>query len=304
MTRTDHRRQGDRGGSARARSRVEVQRLTRDHGVVPGLAVVLVGDNPASEVYVAQQGRTRPSRPACARSTIGCRQTTSEAELLALVARLNADPAVHGILVQLPLPQHIDAQQGASTPSIPARTSTASTRSTPGGSRPACRRWCPARRSAASCWPRPVHAVAGRARRGGGRAAPTSSASRWRSCCSRESATVTVAHSKTRDLPGVCRRADLLFAAVGRAEMVKGDWIKPGATVIDVGINRVPRRRPARRASSATSTSPKPRERRRRDHAGAGRRRADDHRLPAGEHGARRLRGARACRRRRCETLR
>ena len=111
-----------------------------------------------------------------------------------------------------------------------------------------------------------------------------------------ENATVTITHSKTRDLPAVCRRADLLVAAIGRPEMVRGDWIKPGATVIDVGINRVPgaerqvearRRRRLRRSVAG----------RRRDHAGAGRRRPDDDRLPDGQHGARGLRDPRACRR-------
>ena len=98
----------------------------------------------------------------------------------------------------------------------------------------------------------------------------------------RENCTVTIAHSRTRDLAAVCRRADILVAAVGRPEMVRGDWIKPGAIVIDVGINRVTEAT-ARPGSSATSTSPQ-RPGRRRDHAGAGRRRPHDHRLPAAEH--------------------
>ena len=113
-----------------------------------------------------------------------------------------------------------------------------------------------------------------------------------------ENATVTMAHSKTRDLPAVCRRADLLFAAVGRPEMVRGDWVKPGATVIDVGINRVPARgrQVAHRRRRGLCRS---RRGRGRDHAGAGRRRADDHCLPARQYGARglrhrRLAGARA----------
>ena len=104
-----------------------------------------------------------------------------------------------------------------------------------------------------------------------------------------ENATVTVAHSKTRDLPAVCRRADLLFAAVGRPEMVRGDWIKPGATVIDVGINRVTGADGKNRIVGDVAFAEAARGRG-RDHAGAGRRRADDDRVPAGEHRARGLR--------------
>ena len=114
---------------------------------------MLVGDDPASEIYVGSKAKAT-KRPACARSTIACRTASAEAELLALVRQLNADPAVHGILVQLPLPKQIDAAARARRRSIRPRTSTASTRSTPGGSRPACRRWRHARRSAASCWRR------------------------------------------------------------------------------------------------------------------------------------------------------
>ena len=104
-----------------------------------------------------------------------------------------------------------------------------------------------------------------------------------------ENATVTIAHSKTRDLPAVCRRADLLVAAIGRPEMVRGDWIKPGATVIDVGINRVPGAGGKSRLVGDVAFA-EARAGRGRHHAGAGRRRSDDDRLPAGEHGARRLR--------------
>ena len=107
-----------------------------------------------------------------------------------------------------------------------------------------------------------------------------------------ENATVTVAHSKTRDLPAVCRRADLLFAAVGRPEMVRGDWIKPGATVIDVGINRITGADGKNRIVGDVAYA-RSRGDRGRDHAGAGRRRADDDRVPAGEHRARGLRDPR-----------
>jgi methylenetetrahydrofolate dehydrogenase (NADP+)/methenyltetrahydrofolate cyclohydrolase len=221
----------------RARIAGEVRRLTQQHDLVPGLAVVLVGQNPASEVYV------RSKSSACVEA--GMRsfdhrlpEAVSEAELLALIGRLNGDPAVHGILVQLPLPAHIDAHTviaaldpgkdidgfhpinaGKLAAGLPALVPC-----TPLG----CVRLA-----------RTVHPglagleaiVVGRSNIVGKPLAQLLLG---------ENATVTIAHSKTRNLPAVCRRADLLFAAVGKAEMVKGEWIKPGATVIDVGINRVP----------------------------------------------------------------
>jgi methylenetetrahydrofolate dehydrogenase (NADP+)/methenyltetrahydrofolate cyclohydrolase len=214
----------------------EVKRLGAAHGLVPGLAVVLVGNNPASMVYVRSKAsqtvevgmRSFDERPP---------ETISEADLLALIARLNADPAVHGILVQLPLPPHIDAQKVIAAidpgkdvdgfhPMNAGRLATGLPALVP-------------------CTPlgcvilaKTVHpslagldaVVIGRSNIVGKPAAQLLIA---------ESATVTVAHSKTRDLPAVCRRADLLVAAIGKPEMVRGDWIKPGATVIDVGINRV-----------------------------------------------------------------
>jgi methylenetetrahydrofolate dehydrogenase (NADP+)/methenyltetrahydrofolate cyclohydrolase len=171
-------------------------------------------------------------------------EQVSEAELLTLIARLNADPAVNGILVQLPLPQQIDAQKVLNAidpgkdvdgfhPLNAGRLATglpALVPCTPLG--------CII--LAKSVRPSLVGldaVVVGRSNIVG---KPLTA------LLIGESATVTVAHSKTRDLPEVCRRADLLFAAVGRAEMVKGDWIKPGATVIDVGINRVPAATPGK----------------------------------------------------------
>ena len=165
-------------------------------------------------------------------------ETVSQAELLALVGKLNADPAVHGILVQLPLPKQIDAQQvlNAIDPSKDVD-----------GFHPInAGRLAAGLPALVPCTPlgcimlaKTVYdslagleaVVIGRSNIVGKPVAQLLLA---------ENATVTVAHSKTRDLPAVCRRADLLFAAIGRAEMVRGDWIKPGATVIDVGINRVP----------------------------------------------------------------
>ena len=214
-----------------------VHRLVRDRGIVPGLAVVLVGNDPASEVYVSSKMKMTAGS--------GMRsfdhrlpESVSQAELLALVARLNADPAVHGILVQLPLPPQIDAQQVLAAID-PGKDVDGFHPINVG--RLAC--GLPA---LAPCTPlgcvhlaKTVHpslagleaVVIGRSNIVGKPLAQLLLA---------ENATVTIAHSRTRDLPTVCRRADLLFAAIGRPEMVRGDWIKPGATVIDVGINRVP----------------------------------------------------------------
>jgi methylenetetrahydrofolate dehydrogenase (NADP+)/methenyltetrahydrofolate cyclohydrolase len=214
----------------------EVKRLQEQHGVTPGLAVVLVGNNPASESYVGNKAKMTVQT--------GMRsfdhrlpESASQAELLALVQKLNADPAVHGILVQLPLPKQIDAQQvlNAIDPGKDVD-----------GFHPInAGRLAAGLPALVPCTPlgcimlaKTVHAslagfdavVIGRSNIVGKPVAQLLLA---------ENATVTVTHSKTRDLPAVCRRADLLVAAIGRAEMVRGDWIKPGATVIDVGINRV-----------------------------------------------------------------
>jgi methylenetetrahydrofolate dehydrogenase (NADP+)/methenyltetrahydrofolate cyclohydrolase len=220
----------------RARVAAEVARLKRDHRVEPGLAVVLVGENPASAVYV--RSKSKQTIEAGMRSfDHRLPETASENEVLALVEKLNADPAVHGILVQLPLPKQIDSQKVLNTidpakdvdgfhPVNVGRLATGLPALTP-------------------CTPlgcvmlaKTVHrslegleaVVVGRSNIVGKPLIQLLLA---------ENATVTVAHSKTRDLPAVTRRADLVFAAVGRAEMVRGDWIKGGATVIDVGINRV-----------------------------------------------------------------
>jgi methylenetetrahydrofolate dehydrogenase (NADP+)/methenyltetrahydrofolate cyclohydrolase len=214
----------------------EVSRLSQQHGLLPGLAVVLAGSNPASEVYVGSKAR--------ATEEAGMRSfdhrlpdSVGEAELLALIERLNADPAVHGILVQLPLPKQIDSERviAAVDPGKDVD-----------GFHPLnAGRLASGLSALAPCTPlgcvrlaKSVHpslgsleaVVLGRSNIVGKPLAQLLLA---------ENATVTVAHSKTRDLPAVCRRADLLFAAIGRPEMIKGDWIKPGATVIDVGINRI-----------------------------------------------------------------
>ncbi len=219
----------------RAAVATEVQRLARE-GLTPGLAVVLVGENPASAVYV--RNKAKQTQEAGMRSfDHKLPESTSEAELLALIARLNVDPNVHGILVQLPLPSHIDAQKVIASldpakdvdgfhPMNAGRLATglpALVPCTPVG----CIRLA-----------KTVHAslagmeaiVIGRSNIVGKPLAQL---------LLNENATVTVAHSRTRDLAAVCRRADLVFAAVGKPEMVRGDWIQPGATVIDVGINRI-----------------------------------------------------------------
>jgi methylenetetrahydrofolate dehydrogenase (NADP+)/methenyltetrahydrofolate cyclohydrolase len=212
-------------------------------GVTPGLAVVLVGDDPASQTYVAGKGR---AAKACGLHSIqhNLSAETSEAELLALIEALNADSAVHGILVQLPLPKHIDAARVLEA-LAPAKdvdgfhpinvgllsigdTRRALIPCTPAGAMILIDR---ARERLGWSLPGVEAVVIGRSNIVG---KPLAQLLLARHC------TVTIAHSRTLDLPSVARRADILVAAVGQAEMVRGDWVKPGAIVIDVGINRVP----------------------------------------------------------------
>jgi methylenetetrahydrofolate dehydrogenase (NADP+)/methenyltetrahydrofolate cyclohydrolase len=224
----------------RARVAVAVEDLKARQGLTPGLAVVLVGEDPASQVYVRSKGKqTIEAGMNSFEHKLGA--DTDQATLLAKVAELNAAPAVHGILVQLPLPPQIDTQtviaaidpnkdvdgfhvinagrlmtggKGAEAPLVPC---------TPLG----CLMLLKDRLGDLSG----LNAVVvGRSNIVGKPMAQLLLA---------ESCTVTIAHSRTRDLAAVCRGADILVAAVGRPEMVKGDWVKPGATVIDVGINRV-----------------------------------------------------------------
>jgi methylenetetrahydrofolate dehydrogenase (NADP+)/methenyltetrahydrofolate cyclohydrolase len=219
----------------RARVGAAVAGLARQ-GVTPGLAVVLVGENPASQVYVRNKGRQTVA--AGMRSFDHALPATArEADLLALVARLNADPAVDGILVQLPLPPHIDAQKVIEAidpekdvdgfhPVNAGRLMTGAP-----GLVPCTPLGCLMLiRSVRSDIPGLEAVVVGRSNIVGKPVAQLLLA---------ESCTVTIAHSRTRDLPAVCRRADILVAAVGRQEMIRGAWVKPGAIVIDVGINRV-----------------------------------------------------------------
>jgi methylenetetrahydrofolate dehydrogenase (NADP+) / methenyltetrahydrofolate cyclohydrolase len=214
-----------------------VHRLGRDQGGVPGLAVVLVGENPASEVYVRSKSK--------AVAEAGMRPfdhklpaSTGEAELLALVGKLNADPAVNGILVQLPLPEQIDTQKVIAAID-PAKDVDGFHPLNVGRLATGLRALVPCTPLGCVMLAKTVHdslagldaVVIGRSNVVGKPVAQLLLA---------ENATVTIAHSKTRNLVAVCRRADVLVAAIGRPEMVRGDWIKPNATVIDVGINRAP----------------------------------------------------------------
>jgi len=203
----------------------------------PGLAVVLVGDDPASAVYVRNKDRAANAAGIGAR-TIRLPATTEEADLLGVIAGLNADPALDGILVQLPLPAHIDAR--AVIEAIdPAKDVDGFHPSNVGRLHEGAAVLIP-------CTPLGVMkllAEAGIPLRGAravvlGRSAIVGKP--VAALLTAADATVTVAHSRTIDLAGECRRADIVVAAVGRAELVRGDWLAPGATVIDVGINRLP----------------------------------------------------------------
>jgi methylenetetrahydrofolate dehydrogenase (NADP+) / methenyltetrahydrofolate cyclohydrolase len=221
----------------RGRIAAHVARLKAEHGVTPGLAVVIVGHDPGSEIYVSQKAR-QTVEVGMHSEKYELPEDTSEAEVLALVQRLNADPAIHGILVQLPLPKQIDPNKVIATIS-PDKDVDCFTPSSVGKLQIGLP-------GPVSCTPlgclmllrdtlgdlTGLHAVVvGRSNLVGKPMAQL---------LLRENCTVTVAHSKTRDLPGIVRQADIVVAAVGRPQMIKGDWIKPGATVIDVGINRIP----------------------------------------------------------------
>jgi methylenetetrahydrofolate dehydrogenase (NADP+)/methenyltetrahydrofolate cyclohydrolase len=223
----------------RTRIAKAVKELETRHGLKPGLAVVLVGEDPASKVYVANKAKQTVE--------VGMNSwehrldaSTSEKELLALVDKLNKDPAVHGILVQLPLPKQIDSSKVLSTID-PAKDvdgfhvvnvgklstgQDALVACTPVGSVMLAKDALGQKLDGLEA------VVIGRSNIVGKPVAQLLLA---------ENCTVTIAHSRTKDLPAVVRRADLVIAAVGRPEMVKGDWIKPGACVIDVGINRIER---------------------------------------------------------------
>jgi methylenetetrahydrofolate dehydrogenase (NADP+) / methenyltetrahydrofolate cyclohydrolase len=214
--------------------------LIAETGVTPGLAVVIVGDDPASHVYVASKSRMAKE---CGFKSVQhtLPAETTQEELEALVASLNGDPSIHGILVQLPLPKHLNSEPVIQS-ILPQKDvdglhvvnagklatgdlETGLVSCTPAG---------------AMVFVRRIHGedlsdlnavVIGRSNLFGKPMAQL---------LLNANATVTIAHSRTKDLPTLCRTADILVAAVGRPQMVKGDWVKPGATVIDVGINRIP----------------------------------------------------------------
>jgi len=215
----------------------EVTRLKRDHGLTPGLAVVLIGNDPASEVYVGSKTKqTLAAGMASFEHRLAA--DTPQAEVLALIERLNRDPAVHGILVQLPLPKGLDANTIINAID-PAKDVDGLHPLNAGRLASGLRALTPCTPLGCIILAKTVHGslagmnavVLGRSNLVGRPLVQL---------LLNENATVTIAHSRTRDLPALCRQADLVFAAVGRPEMVKGDWIKPGATVIDVGINRLP----------------------------------------------------------------
>lgn len=218
----------------------ETEKLVAATGVVPGIAVVIVGEDPASQVYVASKGKKAKE---CGFLSVqhDLPEDASEQELLDLIDSLNNDPAIHGILVQLPLPKHIDAGRVIQTIAPEkdvdgfhfinvgklgtGEVDTAFVPCTPAGAMIMIERVHGRDLSGLNA------VVIGRSNIVG---------KPMFNLLLAANATVTVAHSRTRDLPAIARTADILVAAVGRPQMVKGDWVKPGATVIDVGINRIP----------------------------------------------------------------
>ncbi|WP_281983685.1 bifunctional methylenetetrahydrofolate dehydrogenase/methenyltetrahydrofolate cyclohydrolase FolD [Thalassorhabdomicrobium marinisediminis] len=213
-----------------------VARLKADHDITPGLAVVLVGEDPASQVYVKSKGKmTREVGMKSVEHRLDA--SVSEAGLLEVIETLNADPTIHGILVQLPLPDHLNSDLVINAID-PAKDVDGFHISNVGRLATGQKAMVPCTPLGALLMLRDHHGslsglnavVIGRSNIVG---KPMAQLLLGDSC------TVTIAHSRTRDLPDVVRGADIVVAAVGRPEMVQGDWIKPGATVIDVGINRI-----------------------------------------------------------------
>ena len=208
-------------------------------GITPGLAVVLVGEDPASKVYVGAKDRTCQELGLYSRK-ITLPAETSQEELIAVVQELNADPLIHGILVQSPPPKHIDEEAVIRTidprkdvdgfhPENVAKL----VLEDPSGFVPCTPAGCMRLLAAAGVETNGAEAVVI------GRSMIVGKPMAMLLVAKNSNATVTIAHSRSKDLPAICRRADIVVAAVGRPDMVKADWIKPGAVVIDVGINRV-----------------------------------------------------------------
>jgi methylenetetrahydrofolate dehydrogenase (NADP+)/methenyltetrahydrofolate cyclohydrolase len=220
----------------RADVAADVARIKREYGFAPGLAVVLVGEDPASKVYVRNKAE-QTVEVGMASFEHKLSEETSEAALLDLVAKLNADPAVHGILVQMPLPKHIN--------SVKVLDSINPDKDVDGFHPMNVGRLSIGERALAPCTPvgsiilakSVKHDLSGLDAVVVGRSNIVGKP--MAQLLLRENCTVTIAHSRTKDLPDVVRRADLVVAAIGKPEFVKGDWIKPGAIVIDVGINRI-----------------------------------------------------------------
>ncbi|WP_420011098.1 bifunctional methylenetetrahydrofolate dehydrogenase/methenyltetrahydrofolate cyclohydrolase FolD [Tateyamaria sp.] len=223
--------------SVRGQVAAHVARLKDDHGITPGLAVILVGEDPASKVYVAAKHK-QTVEVGMVSFEHRLPADVPEAELFALIDQLNADVSVHGILCQFPVPDHLDER------AVVARIDPA--KDVDGLSVVNAGLLASGEKGLVSCTPLGClmllrdqlgnmsgmeAVVIGRSNLFG---------KPMGQLLLRENCTVTIAHSRTKDLAEVCRRADILVAAVGRAEMVEADWIKPGATVIDVGITRIP----------------------------------------------------------------
>ncbi len=223
--------------SVRAKVAEHVARLKTDHNVTPGLAVVLVGEDPASEVYVRNKGKSTLE--------VGMNSyehklpaDTSEEDLLALITQLNEDPAVHGILCQLPLPDHLDEELVINS-IVPEKDVDGFHISNVGLLSTGQKSMVPCTPLGCLMMLRDHHGslsglnavVVGRSNIVGKPMA---------NLLLKDSCTVTIAHSRTKNIEALCRTADIVVAAVGRPEMVTGEWIKEGATVIDVGINRIP----------------------------------------------------------------
>jgi methylenetetrahydrofolate dehydrogenase (NADP+)/methenyltetrahydrofolate cyclohydrolase len=228
-----------RAADLTASIRKSTAELLATSGITPGLAVVIVGEDPASEVYVRNKKRTAE---ACGFHSVrhAIPSDSTQEAVLELVETLNADPSIHGILVQLPLPDHLDEQLVTQSISpekdvdgfhfenigklTAGQTESAFVPCTPAGCMLMIEDQLGQDLSGLNA------VIIGRSNIVGKPLA---------SLLMKANATVTIAHSRTKDLPGVCRNADILVAAVGRPNMVKGDWLKPGAVVIDVGINRI-----------------------------------------------------------------
>ena len=227
----------------------EVARLKAEHGITPGLAVVLVGDDAASQVYVRNKG-IQTEAAGMLSVTHRLPAETSQADLLKLVGELNDDPTIHGVLVQFPVPDHISQADvvAALSPDkdVDGLTVINAGRLASGlpGLVPCTPEGCLIMiRGVMGDLKGKRAVVVGRSNLVG---KPVAQLLLQADC------TVTMAHSRTADLPAVCREADILVVAVGRPEMVKADWIKPGAVVIDVGMNRVPSRDPVKAAEGKT----------------------------------------------------